>query len=271
MSTAEKVLSALALFTLEDPEWTVEAAAEKLDVSTSTAYRYFRNLTTFGFLSSISGGRYILGPAIIALDWQLRLQDPLIRVSRPIMERLVKRSGGDCISLLCRRFRQQVMCVHQAYEHEPDYAVSYERGRPMGLYRGAASRIILANLPNRVVKRLWETDAAGLEDAGLGTTWAEFREQLRKIRSAGFSITRGQVDPGMVGIAAPIWEPGSQIPGSVSIVMPESVITASDIAERSALVEAAAREIDAAMLELSASNDGDLTRTSEMPGVADNQ
>ena len=252
MSTAEKVLSALALFTLDAPEWTVEAAAEELDVSTSTAYRYFKSLTTYGFLSSISGGRYILGPAIIALDWQLKSQDPLIRAARPVMEKLVRRSGGDCISLLCRRFRQQVMCVHQAYEHEPEYAVSYERGRPMGMYRGAASRIILANLPSRVVKRLWETDSANLIGAGLGSTWTEFREELRKIRSAGVSITRGQVDPGMIGIAAPIWEPGSQIPGSVSLVIPEATASASDIAGHSALVEAAAREIDTAMNELAA-------------------
>jgi DNA-binding IclR family transcriptional regulator len=251
MNTAEKVLSALALFTLENPEWTVEAAAEQLDVSTSTAYRYFKSLTTHGFLSSISGGRYILGPAIIALDWQLKFQDPLIRVARPVMEKLVKRSGSDCVSLLCRRFRHQVMCVHQAYEHEPEHAVSYERGRPMGMYRGAASRIILANLPNRIVKRLWETDSQELIDAGLGSSWPEFREQLRKIRAAGVSITRGQVDPGMVGIAAPIWEPGSQIPGSVSLVVPEAAVSASDIAGHAALVEAAAREIDVAISELS--------------------
>ena len=86
MSSTEKLLNALALFTFDAPEWTVEAAAKALDVSGSTAYRYFSSLTKAGFLDPISGGRYVLGPAIIAYDRQIRHQDPLLRVSRPALE-----------------------------------------------------------------------------------------------------------------------------------------------------------------------------------------
>ena len=149
MSTADKLLGALSLFTFEKPEWTVEAATDALGVSGSTAYRYFSSLTKAGLLDPISNGRYILGPAIIAYDRQLRHWDPLIKVAHPALEKLVQRNSGEGIGLLCRRFRQQVMCVHQYNETQPDQAVSYERGRPMGMYRGAASLVILAHLPGR--------------------------------------------------------------------------------------------------------------------------
>jgi DNA-binding IclR family transcriptional regulator len=248
MSSADKLLSVLSLFTLERPEWTVEAAADALGVSGSTTYRYFNSLCKAGLLDSIVGARYVLGPAIIAFDRQLRLSDPLIRIAGPVLDRLVKRNGGEGVALLCRRFRQQVMCVHQSYDHQPDYALSYERGRPMGLYRGASSRVILANLPWRTLRARWERDAAEMQAAGLGATWAEVQQTLKAIRSAGTYEAHGQLDKGMVGLAAPIWHADGQVAGSVTIVVSEAATTPGQIAGLTALVEAAAREIDAGLV-----------------------
>lgn len=249
MSTAKKLLNALALFTFEAPEWTVEAAAEALNVSSSTAYRYFSSLTEAGFLDPISGGRYILGPAVIAYDRQIRHQDPLLKVSRPALERLIKRNGGEGVALLCRRFRQQVMCIYQYYEHQPDKAVSYERGRPMGLYRGAASVAILANLPARTLKSMYRTDAKAISEAGRGDSWDEFRTGLRKIRNEVVCVARGELDSGMIGIAAPIFQSERKVIGSASIVVSEDKMGESEIAGVAALVQAAAKEIDAGLIE----------------------
>ena len=43
--SGDRLLAALALFTIERPQWTVEEAAERLGVSATTAYRYFKQLT----------------------------------------------------------------------------------------------------------------------------------------------------------------------------------------------------------------------------------
>ncbi len=244
MSTADKLLSALALFTFETPEWTVEAAAEALSVSGSTAYRYFSSLTKAGLLDPTTSGRYLLGPAIIAFDRQLIHWDPLIKIARPALEKLVRRNGGGGIGLLCRRFRQQVMCVHQYHERQPDLAVSYERGRPMGMYRGAASLVILANLAGRARRALYVADSAVIAEAGLGGSWDEFRATLRAIKNEKVCITRGQLDQGMIGISAPIFDAERLVSGSVSIVLAENDADESDVAGAAALVQAAAREID---------------------------
>ena len=250
MSTADKLLSALALFTFETPEWTTETAANALDVSGSTASRYFGSLTRAGLLDPISGGRYILGPAIIAYDRQLRNQDPLLTVSRPIIERLVQRNGGEGVALLCRRFRQQVMCVHQYFEHRPDHAVSYERGRPMGLYKGASSLVILANLSARHLRAVYTADAGKVEEAALGRSWEEFKLALRRIRNGGACVTYGQLDQGMVGIAAPIFQVDRQIAGSIGIVLSQSKVGSNEVAGAAALTQAAAKEINAGLIAL---------------------
>ncbi len=247
MSTADKLLRTLSLFTFEKPEWTVDAAAEDLDVSTSTAYRYFNSLTKAGLLGPTTGGRYILGPAIIAYDRQLRLQDPLLQVARPVMRRLLERNGGKGVVLVCRRFRQQVMCVHQLFEHRPDHAVSYERGRLMGLYRGAASLVILANLTTRTLRSLWAADSQVITATGLAENWDGLRKTLKQIRAARVCVTHGQVDRGMIGIAAPIWHSDRQVAGSISVVHSESSVTLRGLENTSELVQAAAHEIDSAV------------------------
>lgn len=248
MSASDNVLTALSLFTPERPEWTVEQAAEALGVSGSTAYRYFSGLSRFDLITQSGAGRYVLGPAIIALDRQIRLRDPLLGASEPVMRRLIRHHRGEGIALLCRSFRGHVMCVHQAYERRPDHAVSYERGRPMGLYRGAASLVILAHLPLRALRKLWDAQANEITAAGHGESWNTFLASLKRLRAEEAVVTHAQLDPGMVGIAAPILHE-RQVLGSVSLVLPEHSVSAEEIAALATHVRTAAREIEAALDE----------------------
>lgn len=85
MHSTSKLLAILRLFTAAQPEWTVEDGADALGMPVSTAYRYFRELNDAGLIGSSAAGRYILGPAIMELDRQTRLQDPLIRSAKSVM------------------------------------------------------------------------------------------------------------------------------------------------------------------------------------------
>src|ERR1700751_4081006 len=156
-SSGGRMLAVLGLFTIETPEWTVEEAAESLGTSVSTTYRYFRALTKVGLLSPVSGAGagYMLGPAIIELDRQIQMCDPMLRAARGVMEDLIGYAPDQAIILLCRLFHDRVICVHQVFGRGPHEPVSYERGRRMPLFRGDTSKIILANLPPHRLKVLF--------------------------------------------------------------------------------------------------------------------
>jgi DNA-binding IclR family transcriptional regulator len=138
------------------------------------------------------------------------------------------------------------MCVHQVVGRGHQQPVSYERGRLIPLFRGATSKIILAHLPPRTLKSLFQQNAAAIADAGLGSSWDEFRQRLAGLRRDGFAVARGELDAGRVGIAAPIFE-GHAILGSLGFVLPAERTDDTLIGRLAPLTIAGAREIEQAM------------------------
>ena len=246
-SSGDRLLAVLALFTVEHPQWTVEAAAEKLRVSATTTYRYFKRLTKAGLISPVSGASYTLGPAIIQMDRQIQISDPMLNAARAVMVDLAQYAAEGSTVLLCRLFHDGVMCVHQVMGRGPQVPVSYERGRLMPLYRGATSKIILAHLPTRTLKSLFAHDAREIAAAGLGKTWDDFRRRLAAVRRAGVNIARGEIDPGRVGIAAPIFDKDRAILGSLSLALPAARADETLIGRLVPLTVAGAREIERTM------------------------
>ncbi|MFL9875848.1 IclR family transcriptional regulator [Paraburkholderia megapolitana] len=223
MSTSDRAFGALKLFTLERPSWTADEIASALGVSPATGYRFIRALEEAGLIAPTRAGVYALGPAIIQLDRQIQLTDPLLAAAAPVMEDLRKYGPDSSAVLLCRSFGETVLCMRQVFTAGPQPLVSYERGRPMALFAGATSKVILAYQPARWLRTLYENRRDEVSAAGLGTTLDEFRSSLANIRKTGYSIASGEIDQGRVGIAAPILNQDRRAVGSLSYVVSDEV------------------------------------------------
>ena len=163
------------------------------------------------------------------------------------MEELVGHFAG--IALLCRRYRHQVLCVHQESNTDA-FRSTYERGRVRPLLRGAASVVVLAYLPAHNIKRLYEQMAPDFAEAGLGETLADVKAALKAHRQRGWVMTVGEVTAGVVGIAAPVFDARQEVLGSLSLTVPANLCFArahQSIAEQ---VTLCARIITKAMTQL---------------------
>lgn len=221
MSTSDKVLSVLRLFSSDQPQWSVESAAVALGLTHSTAYAYFRSLIHSELIAPTGVGRYVLGSAVIEMDRIARASDPVLVIGGAVLERMVEDAPTEMVALLCRLYRSKVMCVDQRSSREAHFAVSYERGRLMPLFKGAASKVILANIERRRAKRLFEDNVDEVTANGLGKSWAEFRLSLRRIRSHEIFITRGELDPERIGLSVPLLNDAGSSLGSLSLVATE--------------------------------------------------
>ncbi len=246
-SSHSRLLSVLSLFSVERPNWTVEEAAAELDVSVTTTYRYFKSLNQIGLLTPVSRAGYMLGPAIIEWDREIQLCDPMLSAARDVMADLIQYAADDSVVLLCRRFRDRVLCVHQVLGRDSQEPVSYERGRPMPLFRGATSKIILANFARRELTTLYAAKAKEIAVAGLGRSWEQFGAEMKMLRRAGICVTHGEIDSGRVGIAAPIFDTDRTILGSLSFVLLQARANDRIIDRLISLTIAGAREIEHAM------------------------
>lgn len=215
-NSLEKMLAILDLFQSGSLRWASDEMADRLGYSRSTLYRYLGVLTDAGLLTSLPNIGYTLGPRITELDHELRSSDPLITNGRPLLQTLVKEING--FGLLCRHYRGHVLCVHQ----EPGISgisSSYERGRAMPLLRGATSRVILAHLSAQQLRRIYGQLSGALSEGGFGRTLKEVQDSLRAIRKDGYCLSRGEVTPGVIGIAAPVFDGMGSVIGSLTLTV----------------------------------------------------
>ncbi|MBR9885258.1 MAG: IclR family transcriptional regulator [Oceanospirillales bacterium] len=213
-SSLERMLSVLDLFTEELPVWSVDGICDAMGYTRSTAYRYTKELADAGLLFQVEQGRYTLGARIIQWDRQLRLSDPLVRAAKLLEPEL--NDSADVAWLICGLFKEQVVCVEQF--GSLGRQVSYSRGTPRPLLKGATSKAILAFLPNRQLMQLFVHYSEEIKSANLGSNWDEFKKSLRGIRQKGYAVTKAEVDEGVFGIAAPIFNPDGKVIGSLSSV-----------------------------------------------------
>jgi DNA-binding IclR family transcriptional regulator len=215
-TTPGKMLRILDVLEDSPGHLTLDALHSRLGYTRSTLYRYLKVLVEAGLVASMPELGFTLGPRIAELDYRMRQQDPLIAAARPVMAGLAEAEGG--IALLCRRYRDRVLCVHQE-RGQAGFRSHYERGLARPLHRGAAARVLLAALPAASINRLQAADTAGFAEAGLGRTAAEARDALRRIRQQGWDVTEGQATPGVTGIAVPLRDAGGDVAGSLSLTL----------------------------------------------------
>ncbi len=248
-SSLGRMLSVVDLFSEDAPVWTVDGIAADLGYTRATAYRYVGELHDSGLLTRVGRGAYALGPRIIELDRQIRRCDPLLTVAEGVMPALLRPNRGQ-VALLCNLFRDKVLCIYQA-GHDRELGLSYERGRPMPLFRGATSKAILAWLPERRLTRLFLEHQAEIVRAGLGRDRTQFLMSLKSIRRAGYAITHADVDPGVVGVGVPLFA-DERVIGSLSVVFPEKRFPQRRAAEVVSQLRRAAQEFGTRLAELAA-------------------
>jgi DNA-binding IclR family transcriptional regulator len=243
-NSLKRGLAILEVFSEDRLEWTPEELMEKLGYSRPTLYRYLKTLKEAGLLSSNPNAGFILGPKVVEMDFLLRKSDALILNGQRHLENLVERYL--CTSLLVRRYGDRILCVaSESSASKP--RTSYPRGRPMPLGRGAIARSLMAFLPRRNLIPLIEQTFDDLHAIGLGDTVEEIYESLKRAKRAGYAVAYGEVTPGVVGIAAPVFDAGRSPVASVCVTIAGHLADGSTIDKIGRDVRQAGAEISEAL------------------------
>lgn len=239
MSSLEKMLGLLDVFTTDQPIWSSEDLIQNLGAPASTCYRYLKVLHSAGYLARVANGSYVLGPRIMELDRVSRESDPVYIAGSPIGQRLTHDTGHS--SLLCILFSDTVMCVQQARGRDVPYGL-FSRGQRRPLVAGASAKAILAHLPMHQLRILYSKHAESIAAVGLGENWDAFKAALKQIRQLGYSMTVGDYNVGIISIAAPLFNAEGEVLGSLALVASNKTINADRFKDFAPLVVESARE-----------------------------
>lgn len=213
-SSLSRMLGTLRFFSRSEPVLSAEAIAERAGVPTSTAYRYVKQLTNAGLLIRWKRG-FALGPRIMELDLQIRECDPTIMAAAGPMRELSQQTGLDV--LLSKLYGRTIITVH-IETGGSSRTLNFGRGRPLPLFRGSTSKAIIAFLPAARLRRLHEEARANGEADASNQNWQSFYDAMLSIRKAGYSLTKGELNSGIEGISAPIFEGDRGVLGSLTLI-----------------------------------------------------
>jgi DNA-binding IclR family transcriptional regulator len=212
MNSLSRMLDVLNLFTPDQPVIDIEVVCSQLGYAPASAYRYVRELARVGLLVRLPRG-YALGPRVIELEQHMTRFDPLLASSRDLVDDLVAQTGLEL--LISELYGSTVITILQKSGAD-EHGLNFGRGTPMDLFRSATSRVILAYLLPRQLRRLFD-NAQPQELARTGATWKEFSKSMLQIRKDGYCVSRGELDPDKSGIAAPIFDEKQRILGSITL------------------------------------------------------
>jgi DNA-binding IclR family transcriptional regulator len=240
MNSLSRMLDVLSLFKPEQPVIDIDIVCSQLGYTPASAYRYVRELARVGLLVRLPRG-YALGPRVIELEQHMIRFDPLLAASRDLVDGLVAQTGLEL--LISELYGDTVITILQKSGLDPQ-GLNFGRGTPMHLFRSATSRVILAYLLPRQMRKLFDSAQPG-ELAAAGATWKEFTKSMLQIRKDGYCVSRGELDPGKSGIAAPIFDEKQRILGSITVAGNTERFDAFNPSFLSGLITEAAAKITA--------------------------
>ena len=111
------------------------------------------------------------------------------------------------------------------------------------------SKVILAHLPHHRLKAIYPRQRREIENAGLGSTWSDFRAALGEIKKDGYLVTMGEFTPGVYGVAAPVLTDQKTSLGSVGVAWDEHERRDVEVQQAVLAVKQAATTISERLME----------------------
>ncbi len=212
--------------------------ARELGLPRSSVYHLLTVLEAEGYVVHLPEARaYGLGVGVFELGSAYLRHDPLERLARPLLHRLVDRTGetvhlgvlhgNETLYLLKETPRSSVPLVTDVGVRLPAHLT-------------AVGRALLAGLPRSQVRALYPSVASFVDRTGRGpATPAELRELLAAEDARGWSEEDGHVTAGIASVAAAAFDHSGRPTAAIGLTF--AADRHADPSDRAALAEQVAQ------------------------------
>ena len=185
--TLDRGIRALEMVAAAPGGMTVQQVADRLEVPRTIAHRLLVTLADHPLISRGPDSRFRAGGGLTALA--SGLQSTLRDTAMPIMRELAEELESTVVLLV--REDEEVVGIAVAAPVNAPYHLAFRTGSRHPLGRGSAGICLLSALPARPGER----------------------PEVTRARAQGFSVSKGEVEPGAHGLAVLIHQ-GGDVPGA---------------------------------------------------------
>ncbi len=181
----------------------------------STTHRLINGLVDHGFLTSVGGFGYRLGPRLLELATVAMRDLPLRDIARPALERLAEASGES--AQLFVRVGDRRVCV-EAVESLSELRTIVQVGASLPLTAGSAGKVFLAwaaeDDVRRVLRRPERYTARTITDRD------RLRTQIDAAGRRGWAESAEEREMGVASVSAPVVNRAGRLVAVVSVSGP---------------------------------------------------
>jgi DNA-binding IclR family transcriptional regulator len=218
----------------------VTELSRRLHVHKSTVSRLLATLERHGVVSrNPQTDKFGLGPALISLAGAALQRIDLRAAAREHLSRLAAETR-ETVNLA-------ILDGDQVVNVEKLPSAHYIRdigwiGRRSPLHCTATGKVLVAHLSRAELRRLLGPRLQRFTPQTI-CDWPTLETELAEVRRQGYAIGREELEPGLVAIAAPIYDLGGRVAGAVSVSGPSFRMSLDAIAVYAPHVVAAAAAI----------------------------
>ncbi|GGG65252.1 IclR family transcriptional regulator [Salipiger pallidus] len=220
----------------------VTELARKTGLSKSRAYRLLHTMEQKQIISRSGEATYGLGEAMLVLGINASTQIDLIRLATPILEQLCQRVNETVQLRIIDGF--EALCIAKA-EPSRDLRVHANVGRRRPLYAGSP-KCLLAFQSKEFIDDCVPEHPPALT-SNTPSTREAVMDELARIRSQGFCVSRSEASEHQVSCAAPVFAMNRQVIASIHVVAPAFRIRESELEHSIRLVTSSAQKLSQAL------------------------
>ena len=216
---ATRALRVLRFLATQPEPVALDRIARAVELPRSTAYHLVRAMIDEGFVVHLpEEHRYGLGVAAFEVGSGYTRQEPLQRISRRPLARLVDQVGQSA-HLAVLHGRDVLYVLEERAPGRPPLVTDVGVRLPAQLT--ASGRAILAALPPNQVRALYPDRSAFVERHGTGpTTPTALRAVLGETRQRGYAVEDGDVTPGFASVASVVLDHNGHPAAGIAVTYP---------------------------------------------------
>jgi len=205
----------------------IREIAKSAGLSKSAAQRLLAELVTTELASQDPvTKRYHLGPRTLALGIAYQRRIDIRRIALPHMRGL-RDQTGETIGLSVG-LGDQLLHIDQV-ESESRLRALFDIGRPLPLWSGAPSRLLLAERTDDEIRRIVSERSVSELAPSNPPTEETLIADVSSARGAGYAVAHEETLPGVSTISAPVHGSAGNLVATLSLTAPSSRLTTTAV------------------------------------------